>query len=160
MDSFSCSPLNIDLLDLYWKNLKKRKSWIRRDVTWWCHFNITMTSRGLMWGQRAAVCFLSFPRAGTGISHMGKNSGNPDLVCEKDWSEAGAFFLTHLEQIFSWCSTFIMHHFSLSVVSKKFWNELLKIKQWIEQSKCDNIMDSRSENFYFFVKMDLVDYWF
>ena len=28
--------------------------------------------------------FLSFPRAGMGMrSHMGKNNGNPDLVCEK-----------------------------------------------------------------------------
>ena len=39
-------------------------------------------------GRRAAVRFLSFPRAGTGceieISHMGKNNGNLDMVCEKD----------------------------------------------------------------------------
>ena len=31
--------------------------------------------------------FVSFPRAGTGISHMGKNNGNPDLVCEKSISD-------------------------------------------------------------------------
>ena len=30
--------------------------------------------------HRAAVRFLSFPRAGMG---MGKKNGNPDLVCEK-----------------------------------------------------------------------------
>ena len=29
-----------------------------------------------------AVRFLSFPRVST-VSHMGKNNGNPDLVCKK-----------------------------------------------------------------------------
>ena len=36
-----------------------------------------------------AVRFLYFPRAGTGvrdISLMGKNKGNPNLVCEKKLS--------------------------------------------------------------------------
>ena len=33
-------------------------------------------------GRRAAVRFLSFPRAGTALYYMGKNSGNPDLVCQ------------------------------------------------------------------------------
>ena len=51
---------------------------------------ITMTSQNkvqLACGRHADVRFLSFPRAGKGmrdrISHMGKNNGNPDLVCEK-----------------------------------------------------------------------------
>ena len=41
-----------------------------------------MTSRTDMrpaCGQHAAVRFVSLPRTGTG---MGKNIGNPDLVCE------------------------------------------------------------------------------
>ena len=42
---------------------------------------------GTMFGRRAAVFFPSFPiRAGTSmleLSHMGKNNGNPHLVCEK-----------------------------------------------------------------------------
>ena len=39
-------------------------------------------------GQRVAVRFLTFPRAGRGVwdrielSHIGKNNGNPDLMCE------------------------------------------------------------------------------
>ena len=53
------------------------------DATWWRHFNITMTPRinvrlfdfnishGLV-----RVCDIE-------LSHMGKNNGNPDLVCEK-----------------------------------------------------------------------------
>ena len=47
-----------------------RKSWIRGDATWWCHFNITMTSRidvRLACCWHAAVHFLSFRRAGTGM---------------------------------------------------------------------------------------------
>ena len=43
---------------------------------------ITMTSRTDVrpaCGQHAAVRFVSFQRTGTG---MGKNIGNPDLVCE------------------------------------------------------------------------------
>ena len=41
--------------------------------------------------RRAAVRFLSFPQAGTGmwdrmieLSHMGKNNENPDLECKKN----------------------------------------------------------------------------
>ena len=38
--------LNTKYLIIYWKNMKKisRKSWIRWEETWWCNFNITMTS--------------------------------------------------------------------------------------------------------------------
>ena len=50
-----------------------------------------MTSQ-IVCGQGAADMwlfrFLSFPQAGTGIreielSHMGKNNGNPDMLCAK-----------------------------------------------------------------------------
>ena len=70
VDSFSHSPLNTIL---YWKNMNcktSRKTWIRWDGTWWHNFNITMTSRIYVQpacAQHAAVRFLSFPRAGTGM---------------------------------------------------------------------------------------------
>ena len=42
--------------------------------------------------RRAAVRFLSFPRAGTGseveLPYMGKNNGYPDLVCENKRSQS------------------------------------------------------------------------
>ena len=66
--------LTTKYLILYWKNLKKapRKSWICWDATWWCH----------CYTDRFAASRQLFKRAGT-VSHMGKNNGNPDLVCEK-----------------------------------------------------------------------------
>ena len=67
-----CFLLTTRYLILYWKDMKKtsRKSWIRWDATWWHNFKITMASRIDMQptcGRRAAVHFLSFPRAGAGM---------------------------------------------------------------------------------------------
>ena len=56
------------------------------------HGDVILTLQWRHWttcNQRAAVRFLSFPRAGTGmwkLSHMGKNNRNPNLVCEKSLS--------------------------------------------------------------------------
>ena len=41
-----------------------------------------------MCSKPVAVSFLSFPKAGTG-SQMGKNSENPDLVCENNGVNSG-----------------------------------------------------------------------
>ena len=59
-----------------------RKSWIRWVETWWRHFNIAITS----WiDVRLFIFYLSSGLARVceiELSHMGKNNGNPDLVCE------------------------------------------------------------------------------
>ena len=88
MDSLSCSPLNTSFN--IGKTMKKtsRKSWIRWDASPCRNFNVTMTSRidvRTAHGRRTAVRFFIFPTGWYGIevSHMGKNNGNPDLVCEK-----------------------------------------------------------------------------
>ena len=52
------------------------------------HGDIILTlqwSCGTTSHKHVAVRFLSFPRAGPGLdlSHMGKNNGDPNQVCEK-----------------------------------------------------------------------------
>ena len=76
--------LTTKYLILYWKkheqDFQKILNTLRCNMVH--HFNITMTSQFKK--RLACDCsFLSFPRAGRGMSHMGKNNGNPDLVCEK-----------------------------------------------------------------------------
>ena len=70
---------------LLWKNRKKGFQKIPNSLaTWWRYFIITITPGNdarLACGRRAAVRFLNFPTGGYG--YVGKNNGNPDLVCEK-----------------------------------------------------------------------------
>ena len=85
MECFSCSYL---IPHLYRKNLKKtsRKSWIRWNATWWRHFNITMTSRIDVRPAYGCSFLLSLGLVRVceiEISYMGKNNGNPNLVCKK-----------------------------------------------------------------------------
>ena len=78
---------------LYLVNMKKasKKSWNRWNATWWRHFFFTLQcGYGSTCGRRATVRFFfnfSLGRVRVceiELSHMGKNNGNPDLVCEKN----------------------------------------------------------------------------
>ena len=67
-DYFSCSPLNTSFYIGTTRKKTSWKPWKRSDATWWSSFNITMTVFTVdvrpACGRRAAVCCLSFPRAG------------------------------------------------------------------------------------------------
>ena len=72
MDSFFFSLTTKCLNFIEKKNMKKsyRRSLICWDATWWCHFNIKMTSRIDVRsdsGRHAAIYILSFLRSGTGM---------------------------------------------------------------------------------------------
>ena len=53
-------------------------------MSWWRHFNITMTSQIDVWLFVFYLCHGLEWVCEIELSHMGKNNGNPDLVCEKN----------------------------------------------------------------------------
>ena len=88
MNYFSCSPLSASFyIGKTWNRLP-RKSWIR----WDWHGNVILT---LQWCHRSTcdqhavdvrlfIFYLSHRLVQVcQIEYMGKNNGNPDLVCEK-----------------------------------------------------------------------------
>ena len=86
MNSFSCSPLNASFMsEKTWKRLPENSEYAEIK-----HGDVTLTlqcRQGSKCGQRAAVNFnLALGLVWVceiEIFHIGKNIGNPDLVCKK-----------------------------------------------------------------------------
>ena len=99
INCFSCSPLSTAFyIRKTWKRLPENLEYAEMrhgDVifnTFWRHFDVTDWPAA----DVRLFVFLSFPlavkdmwdRIISHLSHMGKNIGNPDLVCENSWSDS------------------------------------------------------------------------